>query len=113
MKFKNNSTIFILFISSLFLNAHCNKNSNGGTTPLPPPPTAVNEVDVWITKADQTALLQKKTTSIAFSSISNIYPTINVDSTQQYQTIEGFGYTLTGGSATLLNKWTRLQKAPC
>ncbi len=32
----------------------------------------------------------------------NSNATINIDTTQTYQTIDGFGYTLTGGSATLI-----------
>ena len=39
------------------------KNQTGGTTPSPIPPTppvAVNEVDFWLTKGDQSVLLQKQ-----------------------------------------------------
>src|SRR5690606_12250778 len=38
------------------------------------------------------------------------YPTIEIDSTQSYQSIDGFGYTLTGGSAYLINKLQASQK---
>lgn len=94
---------WLTFVGLISFGAHCNKNSNGGTTPPTTPPTIVNEIDAWTTKADQTALLNKKTTAIAFSEASNIYPTIEVDSTNQFQTVDGFGYTLTGGSAMLIN----------
>ena len=103
MKSKNNLIVYIVFAASLFFNAHCNKNGSGGNTPNPPQPTVVNEVEVWTTKADQTALLQKSTTAIAFNNNANIYTNIDVDSTIQFQTIDGFGYSLTGGSAMLLN----------
>lgn len=38
------------------------------------------------------------------------YPTITIDSSKQYQTIDGFGYTLTGGSAVLINQLPADQK---
>jgi len=71
----------------------------GGTTP-----PATNDVDFWLTKADQSVLLQKQLTTISFSATSNSYPNIDVDSATAYQTIDGFGYTLTGGSAYLINQ---------
>lgn len=64
---------------------------------------SANEIDAYTTKADQTALLQKKSTSLYFSGTSNIYPSIQVDSTLQYQSMDGFGYAMTGGSAALIN----------
>jgi glucosylceramidase len=60
-------------------------------------------VDFWLTKGDQSALLQKQNTVLAFGTSSNSHPSIEVDTTQTFQTIEGFGYTLTGGSASLLH----------
>ena len=33
-----------------------------------------------------------------------MYPNIEVDATQTFQTIDGFGFTLTGGSAQSINK---------
>jgi glucosylceramidase len=57
-------------------------------------------VDYWLTTADQTALLQAQKTSWQ-SSVANL-PTINVDEQQRFQSIDGFGYTLTGGSAKLI-----------
>jgi glucosylceramidase len=39
---------------------------------------------------------------LKFEDKFNSNATINIDTSQTYQTIDGFGYTLTGGSATLL-----------
>ena len=54
---------------------------------------------VWLTKADETIKLQKQT-DIYFKNTSNNYQTIEIDAAQKYQTIDGFGYTLTGGSGS-------------
>jgi glucosylceramidase len=57
----------------------------------------------WITKSDQSVLLQKQA-DLKFGTASNQYVFIDVDSTQTFQTVDGFGYTLTGGSAHLINQ---------
>ncbi len=62
------------------------------------------DVSFWLTNADKTVLFQQQTNSaLTFSSTPNGYPTIDVDTTQTYQTIDGFGYALTGVSASLIN----------
>ena len=63
-----------------------------------------NEVEVWLTIGDQTSLLKKLPNNLTFSDQQNNYPTISVDTTITYQSIDGFGFTLTGGSALLLSK---------
>jgi len=63
-----------------------------------------------LTKGDKSALLQKQA-DITFGTINNSYPTIDVDSTQSFQTIDGFGYTLTGGSAYVINALGSSEKA--
>jgi glucosylceramidase len=94
----------------LFLLLSCGKTSSGtgGTIPTPPvpptpPPAAVNEVDFWLTKGDQSLLLQKQTGVISFAATSPATEIIEVDSTQVFQTIDGFGYTITGGSVSVIN----------
>ena len=83
----------------------CSKGSSGGgtVTPPPPPPPATNDVDFWLTKSDQSVLLQKQSTVLSFGTAANSNPNIDVDTTQTYQTIDGFGFTLTGGSAYVIN----------
>ncbi|MGK4567479.1 glycoside hydrolase family 30 protein [Flavobacterium sp. 3HN19-14] len=44
-----------------------------------------------------------KQAPIIFADNSNSNPTITVDESQTFQQIDGFGYCLTGGSATLIN----------
>ncbi|MBK8627101.1 MAG: glucosylceramidase [Saprospiraceae bacterium] len=87
---------FILFTGA------CNKNGNE----ISPPNTTTltNDVDSWITTSNQSALLQKQNGILAFTETPNNYPIVDVDPSKSYQTIDGFGYTLTGGSAMLLRK---------
>ncbi len=62
-----------------------------------------SDMDVWITKSDQSILLQKQTAFFIFGTTPNSYQNIEVDETQTFQTIDGFGYALTGGSAEVIN----------
>ena len=99
-------TIIVCIVSLSFTTCNCSKNNNGGGgTPVTPP--VVNnksDVEFWLTQPDQTALLKKQSVTLQFSNAPNASAsTIDVDTTQTYQSIDGFGYTLTGGSATLIN----------
>jgi glucosylceramidase len=57
----------------------------------------------WLTNGDQSALLQRQNAGLIFDTTANQFPTITVDSTQVYQSIDGFGFALTGGSASLIS----------
>ncbi|HEX4373340.1 MAG TPA: glycoside hydrolase family 30 beta sandwich domain-containing protein, partial [Puia sp.] len=46
-----------------------------------------------------------------FDTNGNPYPFIDVDSTQTFQTIDGFGFTLTGGSAYVIDQMNTVGKA--
>ncbi len=70
-----------------------------------------NEATVWLTTGDKSALLAKQTAGLNFGAeISNDSSTIEVDDRQKFQGIDGFGYTLTGGSATLINNLPAAEK---
>ena len=60
-------------------------------------------VAVWMTTGDRSALLARQPT-LAFGTAANDSPTITVDGATTYQTMAGFGYTLTGGSAFVINR---------
>jgi glucosylceramidase len=99
---------FVLIFSSLILDACSKKSSGGGTVtpPPPPPPPAVTPTifaSWWLTTSNQSQLLQSQSTTLGFSNAANSFQTITVDSTIKYQSIDGFGYTLTDGSADLIN----------
>lgn len=65
--------------------------------------TGAADVSFWLTKGDQSVLLKKQSTSLAFGTMHNNYSTVTVDTTQTFQSIDGFGYALTGASAYLIN----------
>jgi glucosylceramidase len=64
--------------------------------------TNTEGVEQWITTGDKQKLLAKIDIGEVISDASAL-PTIIIDEAQQYQTIDGFGYSLTGGSAYLLH----------
>src|ERR1035437_2371792 len=97
MKVKNLTMKFILLIALIAFQIKCSK-STAPPVPVPDPTPVANEVDFWLTKADQTVLLQKQTSVLAFATTYNVYPTIEIDDNQPFQKVEGFGFTLTGGS---------------
>jgi len=68
------------------------------------------DVSFWLTKGDQSALLAKQNTVINFTDTANHNPVIEVNEKETYQTIDGFGYTLTGGSASLINGLPEAEK---
>lgn len=80
------------------------------TNPVNPPTPITNEVDVWLTKSDQSIMLQKQSSVLAFTSPANNYQNIDIDTSQNFQSVDGFGYTLTGGSAEVINRLTSVKK---
>jgi glucosylceramidase len=74
-----------------------------GTTD--PTDTTKTKTDVvfWLTTADNSILLRELDDKLLFKATTNQYPSIEVDTTLTYQSVDGFGYTLTGGSAWLIN----------
>lgn len=105
----------ILYTTTIILiSCACKKSIKQAETnnPSNPPTTqpVASEVDFWLTKADRSALLEKQNVELNFKTVTNSYQTIEVDETQTYQSIDGFGYTLTGGSATLINSLPAAEK---
>jgi glucosylceramidase len=95
----------LLVALSILLLAYCSKSKGSGSPnpPPPPPPPPTNEVDFWLTKSDQSVNLQKQNIILAFGTATNQYVNIDVDENTSFQTVDGFGYTLTGGSAEVIN----------
>lgn len=82
----------------------CSNSSDSSSSPQPSPQPVTNEVDFWLTKADGSVKLEKQNTILAFNTAYNVYSNIEVNAAQTYQSIDGFGYTLTGGSAEVINQ---------
>lgn len=104
-------TVAIILAGMLSIHSNCSKTKKTVEPPPPPPPPVTNGITAWITKGDQSVLLQKQANQLGFSVASNTNTTIEVDSTQGFQTVDGFGYTLTGGSAYLINRLPAAQKS--
>ncbi|WP_259070982.1 glycoside hydrolase family 30 protein [Mucilaginibacter sp. X4EP1] len=117
MKVKNKQFLVASSLLFVFLAAAigCSKKSTSGVQPVNPvtPVTPVKtDVSMWLTTPDRQSLLQKQNISLLFGTTTNQNPTINVDTTQTYQSIDGFGFALTGGSATLINQLPTAQQGP-
>jgi glucosylceramidase len=70
-----------------------------------------NAASVWLTTPDKSALFQLQPTSLAFNAAADSNPIIEVDDAQTFQTMDGFGYCLTGGSAMLLHRMSAPERA--
>lgn len=104
LTFKLLATVMLTF--GLFMYA-CKKDS-GAQAPGAPgttgtiPRAATSAVTTWLTTADRSNQLTQG--SVNFATDAGTNPTtITVDEGTTYQGIDGFGFTLTGGSASLLN----------
>ncbi len=60
------------------------------------------KIEYWLTKGDGSVKLQQQN-SLQFSTDTNSFPVIEIDESQKFQTVDGFGYTLTGGSVQVIN----------
>ncbi|WP_242497127.1 glycoside hydrolase family 30 protein [Flavobacterium petrolei] len=103
-----NTMKFLIVLTLTLLMSKCSPSGDTvdpAPTPTPNPPAAVtNEMDFWLTKGNQSVTLQKQTSVLAFGTTVNNYANIEVDDAKTFQTIDGFGYTLTGGSAQVINQ---------
>ena len=69
------------------------------------------QVEVWLTDPSASARFQKQTTILSFRPASADQATsIRVDSSQTFQSIDGFGFCLTGGSAANLIRMSRTER---
>lgn len=108
---RNNLVLFLAFLPVLISTACGNNPASSQDTPTDdkhqdttststePPET---DVRLWLTKADQSTLFERQNVSLQFSNTTNYNPTISVDTSRTYQTVDGFGFALTGGSAYLI-----------
>ncbi|MDN3693486.1 glycoside hydrolase family 30 beta sandwich domain-containing protein [Chryseobacterium tructae] len=62
-----------------------------------------NEIQYWLTKGDESIKLQPQA-STRFVNTPNTLQNIEIDDNQKFQYIDGFGYTLTGGSVEVINR---------
>ena len=70
-----------------------NGNNNGAVIP---------DAEFWLTTGNAGIALEKQS-PLSFGTASNSNAFVDIDTTAVMQTVDGFGYTLTGGSAYLIN----------
>ncbi|MBS7566875.1 glucosylceramidase [Mucilaginibacter sp. Bleaf8] len=101
------NSVFKLLVPLAALAAvNCSSKKTDPSLPIVDPVVTApvkSEVAYWLTTSDKSVLFQKQNVALNFSAGNNNNPVIEVDTTQTFQSIDGFGYTLTGGSATLIN----------
>jgi glucosylceramidase len=68
------------------------------------------EMRLWLTTPDRTAVVAAQTNLLHFSSEAGHLPVLTVDDEQRFQTMDGFGFALTGGSAQLLMRMGAAQR---
>jgi hypothetical protein len=88
---------FVLFCAS---HSPFSCDSESANTP---PPQEVTSYEFWLSNADGSVKFQKQNTSLPVSTTGSV-PVIEVNGSQQFQSIDGFGAALTGGSAMLLHQ---------
>src|SRR4030095_622014 len=101
--FQNFAFGVLLLVTLVLLMSIIGKKSVTGKELTSSQDSYTTDVTFWLTKADESVLLQKQKIGLVFGTTSNNYPTITVDTTQTFQSIDGFGYALTGASAYLIN----------
>lgn len=70
------------------------------------PPSVSNEAktaEVWLTKGDESVKLEQQK-SILFTDAAKPHQNIEINSDEKFQSVDGFGYTLTGGSVEVINR---------
>jgi glucosylceramidase len=92
----------------------CKKELKNNGAPDADNPTfarANESVSIWMTTPDRSKLLQSQS-NITFAADAGTNPnTITINENTVYQGIDGFGYTLTGASASLINGLGATQKS--
>src|SRR5665647_50310 len=69
-------------------------------------------VNSWLTNTDRKALFQQQKQNLVFGkTVANNNLTIEVDEKQTFQSIDGFGFALTGGSAMHIIKMNAASRA--
>jgi glucosylceramidase len=87
------------------LAMRCNAPEEEMPTPVPSLP-----VGVWSTTSDQANRLYAKTIDFSAGKDER-FPSIEIDTTRKFQKVDGFGFTLTGGSAFMLRQMSASERS--
>ena len=72
---------------------------------------AQETVGVWLTNHDKSVLFEKQGGSLRFAKAAAQKAAIEIDDQQTFQTMDGFGFALTGGSAQHISKMDAAKRA--
>jgi glucosylceramidase len=101
MKNINKKLQILLLLPLIAVQIKCGTSKNAVSN--------AGKAESWITTTDESSKLQKQN-DLVFNSETNANQTISVDASQKFQTIEGFGFSLTGGSAQAILKLDKAKK---
>jgi glucosylceramidase len=93
--FRNNNSLNILMLLTLFSSVA----------------NSFAQVHLWLTDPDQSVLFESQTTDLAFENATNGNQTIEVNESERFQVMDGFGCCLTGGSAMNLMRMSTTSRA--
>jgi len=71
---------------------------------------STRQIEAWVTNPDRSELFQKQAELIPFENINRGALPIVIDESHCMQTIDGFGFALTGGSAELMMKMSASER---
>lgn len=101
LKMIHRSSILGILVCVIFSCQSC-QEVDDAFNKVPPPTQETVDVDFFLTRADQSILFAKQDNGVtSFNENTNF--SINVSDGTIYQEMDGFGYSLTGGSALLIN----------
>jgi len=87
--------LFIYLVFSFFLFSYSKSQSSQ-------PVTNYGDIQFWLTEGNRSVLFSPQK-DFYFTNVINQLPSIEIDVTQKFQSIDGFGFCLTDGSAQLIN----------
>ena len=87
----------------------CEKNPASGESNYTKPVLGT-DVSFWMTSPIQQILFKEQNISLRFGRLNEQYPVIDVNEATTYQEMDGFGYTLTGGSAIWINRMDKTSR---
>ncbi|WP_282121949.1 glycoside hydrolase family 30 protein [Algibacter mikhailovii] len=105
-----NSHILLLIIFLLINNcSSSDPNTDDTTLNIPNSVNTYSKVDLYLTKPDESQRFSLQGTKVPLFK-ENLNPSITVNPEMTYQEMDGFGFSLTGGSALHLNNMGTAQR---
>lgn len=104
--------LLIVWLVAVFTG--CDKKPVSGESYTKPDPNGTpvkTDVSFWLTSPVRQILFKEQNISLNFGDQNAQHPVIEVNGAQTYQTMDGFGYTLTGGSAIWINRMDKASRA--